>query len=141
MQCANNNIVKLLLENKSNLYFHTKFPTQYNQGPDEENSFLKIIDNLSSKNKKVKENMIKLLLEEVKETKANIINSIKNNDIESFKKNILRLGTICMKDENKNNLLHKAIKLNNLEIAKFIWSIKPELMFKKIIIINLLGIY
>lgn len=132
LQSGNYKVMQLLLENNANLYFHTKFPIQYDEENfDEENSFLKLIDNLSSHNKRGKENINKLLTDEVNKVKSNILNSIKNNDIQEFKKNILRIGTICIKDKDKNNLLHHAIKLNNLEIAKFIWSLKPDLIVEK----------
>lgn len=59
------------------------------------------------------------------------IDSIKNNDYNDFKRNLLILNTVCYKDENKDNLLHHAIIHRNINFIALIWSIKPELMFEE----------
>lgn len=57
-----------------------------------------------------------------------VYKAIKENNFSNLKKYLLKIGTVCFKDKNNNNLLHYAFKENNIEIAKLIYSIKPELI-------------
>lgn len=64
----------------------------------------------------------------------NIINCIKNNDFENFKKYIIETSINIKhkdRDNNKNNLLHGAIEANNIPAIFLIFSLCPELMFEK----------
>lgn len=60
--------------------------------------------------------------------KKKIYEAIKENNYDNFKKYILKLGTICFKDKDGNNLLHYAFKENNIELAKLIYYLNPELI-------------
>lgn len=58
--------------------------------------------------------------------KSKVYQAIEDNNLADLKKYILKIGTICFKDENGNNLLHIAIQKNNIELAKLILSIRPD---------------
>lgn len=60
--------------------------------------------------------------------KEEIYKAIKENNYDTFKKYLLKVGTICFEDESGNNLLHYAFKENNFEFAKIIYALKPELI-------------
>lgn len=98
--------------------------------------------NLDSRNKnrevtsqlaKDSENLeiISLLKLKVGEYKQIIYKALKNNNLEQFKKYILKIGTICFKDEDGNNLLHKAILANNLYIFGLIFYLNKKLLYQK----------
>lgn len=60
--------------------------------------------------------------------KKEVYQAINNNDYINFKKYILKIGSICFKDENGNNLLHYTLKNQNLEMFKYIYLINPQLI-------------
>lgn len=60
-----------------------------------------------------------------------VIQTIYQNDKDNFKKYIIQIGSICIKDTNNNNLLHHAILARNIYFIKLIWSIKPDLISQK----------
>lgn len=72
--------------------------------------------------------VVKILIDKVNIWKQEAIKSVKNNDFNNFKKYILKIGTICFKDENGNNLLHHAFMSQNIELGKRIHFINPELI-------------
>lgn len=75
--------------------------------------------------------IINLLKSSVKSWKQNIIDSIYNGDFNNFKKYLLKVGTICFKDKDGNNLLHHAMKTSKIEFVKIIIRIKPELIYQR----------
>lgn len=72
--------------------------------------------------------IIKLFEDKINEYKKLVYKAIKENNYANFKKYLLKVGSICFKDEEGNNLLHYAFEENNIEIAKIIYSINPELI-------------
>lgn len=72
--------------------------------------------------------IIDLLKSNVNNWKLELYTAIKNSDYINFKKYLFKIGSICIKDEDGNNLLHYAFKYNNLDFAKLIYSIRPDLI-------------
>lgn len=78
--------------------------------------------------------MTHFLKNTIQELKEKIILAIKIGDYNNFVKYIKQYGTLMIKDEEDNNLLHIAIKysgnkkINNLEIIKLIIYLKPEFL-------------
>lgn len=72
--------------------------------------------------------MIKILKTKLKK---NIWESIEENNLEKFKKNLLTLENIKFKDNNGDNLLHKAITARNSYFFGLILSLNKYLIYKK----------
>lgn len=53
-----------------------------------------------------------------------LIKAIYDYDFANFKKNLLIIGSIFTLDENKNNLLHHALKAKNFKVIKYILLFK-----------------
>lgn len=60
--------------------------------------------------------------------KQELYKAINENNFNNFKNCLLKIGSICIKDENGNNLLHYALKYNATQIAKIIYAIRPDLV-------------
>lgn len=72
-----------------------------------------------------------LIKNKIQEYKTNIYKAIEQNNLQDFKKNLLKVGSICFKDQNKNNVLHIAAKFNKPEMFKLILSVRPDLISEK----------
>lgn len=108
----NLDIVKLLIEKGANLNAHDyKGITAYMHAKKKHN--LEVIEYF--------DNLIIFYKDE-------LYKSIKNKDYSNFKKYLLLIGSICIQDKDCNNLLLYAIKFASTEIAKLIYSIKPDLI-------------
>lgn len=75
--------------------------------------------------------IVNIFKEKINEFKKEIYEAIRLQNLDLFKYYLLKIGSICIKDKNGNNMLHYAIKSGNLELVKFIISIKPELIWQK----------
>lgn len=62
--------------------------------------------------------------------KKELFKSIQENNLENFKRYIVKAGSICIKDKNNNNVLHYAANLSKPEVIKITLSIKPDLIFQ-----------
>lgn len=71
------------------------------------------------------------ILKKIEEYKNNIYQAIELNNLQEFKINLLKVGSICFKDKNGNNLLHKAIMDKNTYMFGLILSINPDLIDQK----------
>lgn len=78
-----------------------------------------------------KKEIIKLLINHTNSWKREIYKAIDKNNYDNFKRYILKLGTVCFKDKDGNNLLHYTFKKNNIEFAKLIFSLNPKLISQK----------
>lgn len=88
-------------------------------------------------NKNKDSELIKIVLDKVNEYKINLLNAIKSGDYLNFVKYIKLIGSALIKDKNKNNLLHLAIKasanreINNLEIIQKLIYLCPDLLLQE----------
>lgn len=120
----NKDIVKLLLDNGAEI----------NNGIGKEKTpvitMARLIPAQSEEEIKSRNESIEVVINFSKNLKNELIKSIYENDYVKFKKIVLKFGSICIKDDEGNNVLHHALKTMNLEFAKLIFSIQPELMWQ-----------
>lgn len=125
-------VLDLLIQNsKSNKICHEILIKLYNliaNIPEQKQSYgsdkhEKINKNLNE----VKEKLSKYFLE----CKRNIFQAIENNDYQALKENLLIIGSIYVRDEKRNTVLHKAVEKRNKELILLILSICPELLHEK----------
>lgn len=83
------------------------------------------------KAKLINPKMAELILEKINIFKKELFESIKNNDYKKFKKYLLKVGSIKIRDDNLNTILHQAVISENKEFVLIILQISPELIDTK----------
>lgn len=97
----------------------------------------KKFSNIAKKNKN-----IKVLIRYINNLKMQLNNALEEANFELFKISIKKLQTFYIEDENKNNLIHKIvkiydrnlvdnIKINLIKILAYVISFVPDLIIKK----------
>lgn len=125
--------LKTLLTHKNiRLHFNQELMLNPRTYLPDRNSYTYEIGNKRFKNyeelNKEFEKTFNILINFANKIKKLLVDFAKKGNISDFKRYLLNIGTICIKDLEGNNLLHHAINSGNLELIKLIFWLKPELL-------------
>lgn len=118
-------------ENKNNLKYldqiieNKKF--NFNQKKESNEKLSSYIKDIKKKDKKKFINKINEVYNFFKEK---VYQAIKDNDYNTLKYYLLKLGSVCFKDKDGNNILHYAMKSGNLDFIKLLIYLKPDLIWQ-----------
>lgn len=70
--------------------------------------------------------LLKWITKKYEGYKNKVYKAIEKSNLEEFKEYIFKIGSICFKDNDGNNLLYYAIKYKNMYFIKLLWYLKPD---------------
>lgn len=105
-------IIKLLIDSDANLHAKDK----------NSSTIYKLADSMQFRE------ITELIINKISLYKIKVYKSMESNNLEEFKKYLLKVGSVCFKDKNGNNLLHRAALLKNSYIFGFVLSINKDLL-------------
>lgn len=74
------------------------------------------------------EEIVQALINKASDIKLKLFKAVEANEYANFKKYLLQIGSVAVKDENGNNLLHLAFRKRNFALANIIYYLNPELL-------------